>query len=167
MQEYRFKFYLNALHYIVINDKNGDIHPHTWEIIVDIFKQGSDFIEFSDVEKPIENILKPMQNKNINSIPPFDTINPTLENITKYLYSKFEPIFVSNGFIMSRIEVSETPSRSFIIDITNSEFPYRTYPTTDISMDIVNKEVEKLIDKKIEKTTERDIEILVSQDPLE
>lgn len=29
---YRFKFYLNANHYIIINGVEGETHPHTWEL---------------------------------------------------------------------------------------------------------------------------------------
>ena len=33
---YRFKFYLNANHYIIINGVEGETHPHTWEFTIDI-----------------------------------------------------------------------------------------------------------------------------------
>ena len=35
-REYKFKFYLNANHFIVINGKEGEVHPHTWEFMVDV-----------------------------------------------------------------------------------------------------------------------------------
>lgn len=31
-REYKFKFYLNANHFIVINGKEGEVHPHTWGV---------------------------------------------------------------------------------------------------------------------------------------
>ena len=37
-REYKFKFYLNANHYIIINGKNGQTHPHTWEFVFYIMK---------------------------------------------------------------------------------------------------------------------------------
>jgi 6-pyruvoyltetrahydropterin/6-carboxytetrahydropterin synthase len=117
MQEYRYKFYLNLMHSIQIDNFMGEVHPHTWEIVVDIFKQNNAFITFSEIEKMVDEFLRPFQNKNINDIPPFDAINPTLENVTIYLQKELGTLFVSKGFIMSRIAVSETPSRTFIIDI--------------------------------------------------
>ena len=119
MQEYRYKFYLNVMHSIKIDDYMGEVHPHTWEIVVDLFKQNNGFIAFSEVEKMVDVFLRPYQNKNMNNIPPFDAINPTLENVTMYLQKELGTTFIAKGFIMSRILVSETPSRSFIIDITN------------------------------------------------
>ena len=35
-REYRIKFYLNMRHYIIIDGKKGEIHPHTWEFALDI-----------------------------------------------------------------------------------------------------------------------------------
>lgn len=117
MQEYRYKFYLNVMHSIKIDDYMGEVHPHTWEIVVDIFKQNNGFIAFSEIEKMVDAFLRPFQNKNVNNIPPFDAINPTLENVTMYLQKELGTMFVAKGFIMSKIAVSETPTRTFIIDI--------------------------------------------------
>lgn len=150
MQEYRYKFYLNAMHSIMIDNVMGEVHPHTWEIVVDVFKQNNGFIAFSEVEKPVDALLRPFQNKNMNNIPPFDAVNPTLENVTVYLQKELETMFVANGFIMSRIVVSETPSRSFIIDITNNS------PSSDISnfselfnSEFVEEEAKSILMQKI------------------
>ena len=35
-REYQFKFYLNANHFIIIDGKEGQRHPHTWEIMIQI-----------------------------------------------------------------------------------------------------------------------------------
>ena len=39
-REYKFKFYLNANHYIIIDGKEGEQHPHTWEFMVHIRMNG-------------------------------------------------------------------------------------------------------------------------------
>ena len=33
-RDYRIKVYLNARHYIFINGKQGQTHPHTWEFVL-------------------------------------------------------------------------------------------------------------------------------------
>ena len=45
-REYRIKFYLNMRHYIIIDGKKGEIHPHTWEFALDIKFGRSSFVEF-------------------------------------------------------------------------------------------------------------------------
>ena len=53
-REYKFKFYLNANHYIIINGKNGQTHPHTWEFVFYIMKSEGEFVLFNKFEKAIE-----------------------------------------------------------------------------------------------------------------
>ena len=57
-REYKFKFYLNANHYIIINGKNGQTHPHTWEFVFYIMKSEGEFVLFNKFEKGIEEYLE-------------------------------------------------------------------------------------------------------------
>jgi len=79
--QYQYKFYLNASHSIYIDNKKGQNHPHTWEIVLDTIKVVDGFVQFNDVEKSIERFLGSYQDKCINEIQPFNVTNPTLENI--------------------------------------------------------------------------------------
>lgn len=113
--QYQFNFYLNASHAIYINGKLGEAHPHTWEIIIKTIKSQKEFVMFNEVEKRIDEFLGGYQNKYINDFEPFDATNPTLENITSYFLEKLEAILEPLGWIVFYIEVSETPTRSYII----------------------------------------------------
>ncbi len=113
--QYKFNFYLNASHAIYINGALGDSHPHTWEIVIKIIKSQKEFIMFNEVEKKIEEFLNQFQNKFINDFQPFDTTNPTLENITAYLLERLDGILVPLGWVIFYIEIGETPTRSYII----------------------------------------------------
>lgn len=42
--------------------------------------------------------------------------NPTLENLCEFFKNELEKLLGSHGWLLSRIEVSETPTRSYIID---------------------------------------------------
>ena len=116
MQKYRFKFYLNAVHSIEINGIMGQEHPHTWEIGIDALKSDDSFVMFTAIEKGVEQLLSVYQDKNMNKVPPFDTINPTLENVSIYLKKVLEQFLVEQEWFLTRLEVSETPSRTFVID---------------------------------------------------
>lgn len=113
--QYKFNFYLNASHAIYINGELGESHPHTWEIIIKTIKSQKEFVMFNDVEKKIEEFLDRFQNRYINDFQPFDATNPTLENITGYFLERLEAILEPLGWIIFYIEVSETPTRSYII----------------------------------------------------
>lgn len=113
--QYKYKFYLNATHAIYIEGKCGTIHPHTWEIIIHTVKVQDDFVQFNEVEEAIEKYLEQYQNRYINEINPFNILNPTLEHITKFLLNQLQEILNAIGWVIFTIEVSETPTRSYII----------------------------------------------------
>lgn len=116
--QYKYKFYLNAQHYILIDNKKGEPHSHCFEIVVDIAStQISKFTSFNEIEKLFEEILNPYQNKLLNTIKPFDELNPTIENICQYFKDSFDNVLQSIGWFLMVIEISETPSRSYIINV--------------------------------------------------
>ncbi len=114
--QYKYKFYLNANHSIMIGDKMGQVHPHTWEIMIDIVKIIEEFVPFSIVEKTIDDVLAAYQDKYINEVEPFDTLNPTLENISEYFKNRIEEQLKQEGWLLLKMEISETPARSYVID---------------------------------------------------
>lgn len=115
--QYRFNFYLNASHGIYIDGEMGEVHSHTWEICINAVKSENNFVMFSDVENVVEQYLSQYQNKLFNEFKPFDVVNPTLENITSYLLDQLQEIMNSKGWYIFSIEVSETPTRSFVISL--------------------------------------------------
>ena len=120
--QYKYKFFLNAMHFVVIEGKQGAAHSHCFEIVVDIAAvDESKFTMFKDIEMKMEELLEPYQDKLLNDISPFDEINPTIENIGKYLSKTFNRELYKLGWAMLCIEISESPSRSFIINVVDDE----------------------------------------------
>lgn len=117
--QYRFKFYLNASHSIYLNGVLGQEHPHTWEITLNTIKLKDNFIIFNDIEKSIEKYLGKYQDSYLNKVEPFITLNPTLENICQYFKNEFQSLLLENGWLLLSMEISETPTRSYIIDISD------------------------------------------------
>lgn len=118
--QYRYKFYLNARHAIYIKNKLGQEHPHTWEITLDTIKVTDGFIQFHHVEKAIEEFLGQYQDHSMNEIEPFTTLNPTLENICEYFKGSIRELLAERGWLLLKIEISETPSRSYMVDLAES-----------------------------------------------
>ena len=117
-REYRLKFYLNMRHYIIINEVKGETHPHTWEFALDIKFSRNLFVEFNIFEHGISQFLEQYQNKILNEAEPFDSMMPTLENVTDYFAEEFFKIIYSKGGMLTSVEASETPTRSYIVDIS-------------------------------------------------
>ena len=118
LREYRFKFYLNASHYVIFNNKKGQVHPHTWEFQVDILIDRSKYMEFNDFEKGINAFIDPYQDQVMNEVEPFDLIIPTLESMLDYFAPKIRDIIGRLGGQVIRVEGSETPTRSYIHDFS-------------------------------------------------
>lgn len=120
-REYKFKFYLNANHYIIIDGKEGECHPHTWEFMVDILVNNQDFVQFDEYEKAIDQYFMNYQNQVINHIEPFDHIIPTLENMSDYFVHDVRKIVKKLGGELVRLEASETPTRSYVISFEKDQ----------------------------------------------
>ena len=115
-REYRFKFYLNMNHYIIINGAEGQLHPHTWEFTFLVIKEKSDFVQFNVFERLIEDYLETYQGRVLNEMDPFQTLVPTLENVTDCFSEDIRKILKEHGGELISTESSETPTRSYIIN---------------------------------------------------
>jgi len=113
--QYKYSFYLNASHSIYINGNKGEKHPHTWQISLYVVNSKDTFMMFNEVEKLIEDYLGQYQGKYMNECSPFDTINPTLENIAQYFMVELQKKLNPLNWVIFTMEISETPSRSYII----------------------------------------------------
>ena len=49
---------------------------------------------------------------------PFDAMMPTIEKVTDYFAEEFFKIIYSMGGMLTSVEASETPTRSYIVDIS-------------------------------------------------
>ena len=120
-REYRLKFYLNANHYAIFDNKRGDTHPHTWEFTLVILISREAFVEFHLFERAIEEVFAPYQNRVLNESEPFDAIMPTLENMVDYFGMEFRKIVKRIGGRLMSIEGSETPTRSYMIKFNDAQ----------------------------------------------
>lgn len=148
--QYRFKFYFNASHAIYTNGVQGEAHHHTWELTINTLKIENSFVPFHEIEKEMENFLSRFQDVHINTVSPFKTINPTLENLGNYLKEQTQKILYDRGWLLLSIEISETPARSYIINLSDE---------LDTKYDT---EIQHATKKNIEKVTEEKFTDLTS-----
>lgn len=140
--QFKFNFYLNASHAIYIDGNMGTPHPHTWEIVLHTIKKQNNFVQFKEVEKAIENYLNKYQDKFINDFEPFTTLNPILENITKFLLDEFTALLEPLGWVIFSIEIGETPTRSYIISLVDNSV-MADLKQENLAKDIIENAFEK------------------------
>lgn len=142
-RQYRFKFYLNASHAISIGGQMGERHPHTWEIAVNVLKFRDTFVEFRVIEQKIDAFMKPYQDRMLNDVEPFDKINPTLENCCEYFKDRLKEILNEEGWILLKIEMSETPTRTYVINLLDETKTEMQEQSADTVADMILADIIK------------------------
>ena len=89
------------------------IHGHNW--IVEVYVQCSELnelgigIDFRDIKQAAKDVLAVMDHSDLNDLPYFKDINPSSENIAKYLYRELSKTLNTGKMKVSKIKVCETP----------------------------------------------------------
>ncbi len=123
LRQYKSKFYLNASHYIITRGKQGETHSHCFEIIVTILPMENEEVRFFLLEQDVEKAIAPYQNKVLNDVAPFDTVVPTVENMCQVFSEVFCQEAIKNNVLVVSVQISETPTRSFIINTLEQDLP--------------------------------------------
>ena len=97
--------------------KCRNLHGHTWkiEIVVmgDRLDEAGMIADFALLKKQLKGFLKTIDHVCLNDLPYFHEVNPTAENIAKYIYIRFggviEPLKIKNV----RVWESDTSSVTY------------------------------------------------------
>ena len=105
-----------------IGGKCEELHGHNFRVEVilaapDLNKSGL-LIDFRVVKKWLNEILDQMDHKHLNELPCFAGINPSAENIAKYIYNQMKPKAKESQVRIARIKVweSENAAVAYIPD---------------------------------------------------
>lgn len=99
-----------------LNGYQGDCartHGHNW--IIEVYVRCKELdeigigIDFRVIKQDVKEVLKEVDHFNLNELPAFQDINPTSENIAKFLFQEIGKKFNSEIVKVSKVKVSETP----------------------------------------------------------
>ena len=90
-------------------------------MILHVVRGQDKFVQFNDLERLVEEFMEPYQGKVLNEVAPFDVINPTLENCAHYFKDRLIEILNREGWIFLMMEMSENPSRSYVISMVDEQ----------------------------------------------
>ena len=112
MYEVIVKTGFSAAHQLRYYDgKYENLHGHNWTAIVTVETNELDDIgvgvDFVVLKKKVEKILSRLDYKNINEVPPFDSKNPSAENIARWLFGELAFQINSDNARLKRVEVKE------------------------------------------------------------
>ena len=112
MYEVIVKTGFSAAHQLRYHDgKYENLHGHNWTAIVTVETKDLDAIglgiDFVMLKKKVKEILNCLDYKNINEVPPFDSKNPSAENIAQWLFAKLGSQINTENIRLKRIEIKE------------------------------------------------------------
>lgn len=108
------KTHFSAAHYL--EGYPGDcarLHGHNW--IIEVFVKCTRLneigigVDFREIKDGVKKVLNEIDHFNLNELPAFRNMNPTSENIARYLYQEIGKKFNSENVSISKVKVSETP----------------------------------------------------------
>jgi 6-pyruvoyltetrahydropterin/6-carboxytetrahydropterin synthase len=89
-------------------------HGHNW--IIEVYVRCRELdeigigIDFRDIKRSVKEVLEELDHFNLNELDAFKDINPTSENIARFLYKEIGKKLNTGTVKVSKIMVSETPS---------------------------------------------------------
>ncbi len=90
------------------------LHGHTWKVEVVVTKSSLDrigrIVDFSVVKKQLKDFLSTIDHRHLNICPPFDRMNPTTENLARYIFDGFSK--VCRPLKLKRVTVWESDTAS-------------------------------------------------------
>lgn len=92
--------------------KCENLHGHNYRVRITVAAEELDraglVVDFVEMKRHMRALLERLDHKFLNDVPPFDVVNPSAENIAKYLYDEMPPALKSGRARISSVRIWET-----------------------------------------------------------
>lgn len=86
------------------------LHGHNWEVRVTVARDELDdtgfVIDFHDLERQLDSVLRPLHNAYLNDLPELEGVNPTAENLCRHIAMRLR---LPASVVLESVEVTEAP----------------------------------------------------------
>ena len=96
---------------------NGEcerLHGHNWSVEVSIASEKlSDLgmvVDFKELKEKTNALMDRFDHQYLNEVPPFTELNPTTENIARYIFDELSKIINTDSLRVSKVTVWESPT---------------------------------------------------------
>ena len=117
MYQITIETHFSSAHRLI--DYNGEcerLHGHNWNVKIIVASEVLDHLgmvmDFRDLKANTKLLIDKFDHQYLNEIPPFTEINPTTENIAKYLYDELSKTINTELIKVSMVEIWESPTCS-------------------------------------------------------
>lgn len=85
----------SAAHRLREYDGNCErLHGHNWQVEVSVASERLDdrgmALDFRAIKAAVNELLSLLDHRYLNEVPPFDRLNPSSENVARYLFEEME-----------------------------------------------------------------------------
>jgi 6-pyruvoyltetrahydropterin/6-carboxytetrahydropterin synthase len=106
--------HFSASHQLRLYDGSLEpLHGHNWVVKVKVSAEKLDSIgvvmDFHELERLVDNIVRPMHNSHLNDHAPLNGQNPSAEMVAQHIG---KGLALPNGINLESVEVWETPENS-------------------------------------------------------
>ena len=115
MAKYRMKIVTDFAAAHQLRDYPGvcsRLHGHNWKVEVDVVASQLDKVgmglDFADIKSATRELIGTLDHRNLNDLAPFDTVNPTAENIAAHLYQRLSKELNDERVKVDAITIWET-----------------------------------------------------------
>jgi len=106
----------SAHHLVEYKGKCENMHGHNWKVQASVGKESLSgmgmVLDFVDFKKALNEILMLLDHKLLNDLPYFKKVNPTSENIAKYIYDELRRVLNIPAAMNLKVRVWETDTSS-------------------------------------------------------
>ncbi len=112
MYEVKIITKFSSAHQLRLYDgKYENLHGHNWGATVIVEAEELDAmglgIDFVVLREKVDAILSKLDYQNINEVPPFDKLNPSAENIARWLFDRLNADIKTKTVRAKRVEIRE------------------------------------------------------------
>lgn len=105
-----------AAHALAVGGAREPVHGHNWHVRATLEGATLDadglLCDFHTVEAVLRDIIGPFHNRSLNEVSPFDTVNPTAENVARHIaeamHERLGPALAPHARVAS-VSVTEAP----------------------------------------------------------
>ena len=91
--------------------KCAGVHGHNWKVRLtvraDVLDGRGMAVDFGNLKALLEEVLEPLDHRDLNQVPPFETLNPTAENLARVIFEKVERK-LPGGTALDKVELWES-----------------------------------------------------------
>lgn len=99
--------------------KCSRLHGHNWKVEVTVVGEILDklgmLIDFRELKREVNGVIETLDHYYLNETEPFKDVNPTAENIAKYIFNELRSLLaLERGVCIKAVKVWESPHSSVV-----------------------------------------------------